>query len=409
VCIDWAKRKLDRTMPEAATSAAAHTPAAADEDDEGGVSMQVESEDLPEEMSMKDRFSLQQLLQNMSPSACLTPATDAVSMCAGSAAFKSCMGSEREELESQVPGLLKEVRGGGKPRTVALQKLYRLTDREHHQNRVPVVCTTKFETVQNLVTALGDDVPHSDRRLALLILNNLCIPTENKAAILFGEPSEHLITALLYLLRRRLAESYLASVTLLNLSYLQDDHAKNMLFSYVPITDGSNEAASETYSYRLPIDNPLSLIRTLESILKDFVVYVGPPHDKSNSVEQQCVRWSMNVARNLVTVHENAVAVGTRTLIPAIAAECLSHADTSNLSRWTRDSMEDACLMLLVHVCKIDDCLNVLKANDKLTEQVVTVCETLESSGEGIHQKRAEALLERFEEALSARSVGFSV
>jgi len=83
VCIDWPKRKPDRTMPEAATSAAAqHTPGAVDhEDDDDVVSparpagsgsdyyMQVESEDLPEEMSMKYRFSRQQLLQNMSPSA----------------------------------------------------------------------------------------------------------------------------------------------------------------------------------------------------------------------------------------------------------------------------------------------------------------------------------------------------
>ena len=228
-------------------------------------------------------------------------------------------------------------------------------------HRVPVVCTTKFETVQTLATALTEDVPHADRRQALLILNNLCIPTENKAAILFGEPAEHLITALLHILRHRLAESYLAAVTLLNLSYLQDDHAKNMLFTYIPTPD-FNEDASVTYSYQLPVDNPFSLIRTLEATMKDFYVYVA--QKQVHSVEKQCVRWCMNVVRNLVsTVQENAFVVGSKTVVPAIAAECLSHADASNLNHWTRDSVEDASLMLLVHVCRIDACLEVMKQN----------------------------------------------
>lgn len=273
-------------------------------------------------------------------------------------------------------------------------------------NSVPVVCTTKFETVQTLVTVLGEGVPHSDRRQALLILNNLCIPPENKAAILFGEPAEHLITALLHILQNRLAESYLAAVTLLNLSYLQDDHAKTMLFTYIPILD-TNKEASETYSYQLPVDNPLSLIRTLESVMKEFCVYVPQRH--IHSVEQQCVRWCMNVVRNLVsTVHDNAVVVGMKTFIPAIAAECLSHADTSNLNHWTRDSLEDACLMLLVHVCKIDACLERLKSNERVMDQAIAVCEELESSAEGIHQRRAAALLERLDDG-GTRSVGYSV
>ena len=259
--------------------------------------------------------------------------------------------------------------------------------------------------MQSLSTALTEDASSADRRQALLILNNLCIPTENKAAILFGEPAEHLITALLNVLRHRMAESYLAAVTLLNLSYLQDDHAKNMLFTYIPIPDG-NEDASATYSYQQPVDHPLSLIRTLEAVMKDFYVYV--PQKDVHSVEKQCVRWCMNVVQNLVsTVQDNAFVVGTKTIIPAIAAACLSHADTSNLSHWTRDSVEDASLMLLVHVCRIDECLEAMKQNHRVVDQVVTVCEQLESSAEGIHQTRASALLERF--GGSSRSVGYSV
>jgi len=58
-----------------------------------------------------------------------------VTGCTGTV-YKSCIGGERDELEHQILGLLKEVRGGNvKARTVALQKLYRLTDREHRENR----------------------------------------------------------------------------------------------------------------------------------------------------------------------------------------------------------------------------------------------------------------------------------
>jgi hypothetical protein len=272
-----------------------------------------------------------------------------------------------------------------------------------YSHSVPAVCTTSFATIQALVTCLKPTVAATDRRQAILIINNLCIPTENKAAILFGEPCDTLLTALLELIRNRQAESYLATVALLNLSYLQDDHAKTMLYNYVPARD--NGEAATKYTYQLPGDNPYSTIRTVESLLREYVPYAN---QKINSVEQQCCRWSMNVVRNLVSVPDNALAVGTKTAIPALAAQCLSGADTTNLKKWTRDSLEDACLMLLVRVCKIDKCLNVLKKDQTATDQLVAVCEELEDA-QGIHQTRAVALLERFDEETSCRSVGFSV
>ena len=128
---------------------------------------------------------------------------------------------------------------------------------------VPAVCTTSFKTVEVLVTCLHGNVSMNDRRQALLILNNLCIPIENKAAIIFGEPYEVLMDALLAIVRSRSNESYLALVTLLNLSYIQDDHGKVALYNFVPKlnTGGTSDAASQ-YGAQLPIDNPLSTIRT---------------------------------------------------------------------------------------------------------------------------------------------------
>ena len=97
--------------------------------------LQVDSEDVDiSPLGQMEPFSLKGLLQNMSPSKCLQPAADIVTGCS-TTAYKSCMGSERDELDHQITGLLKEVRGGNKARTAALQKLYRLTDRDHRQNR----------------------------------------------------------------------------------------------------------------------------------------------------------------------------------------------------------------------------------------------------------------------------------
>lgn len=271
---------------------------------------------------------------------------------------------------------------------------------------VPAVCTTSFATIQALVTCLKATAAAPDRRQALLIINNLCIPTENKAAILFGEPCEPLLSALLELIRDRHAESYLAAVVLLNLSYLPDDHAKTTLYNFVPsrVHNQNGEAASQ-YSYQLPGDDPHSTIRTLESLLKDYVPYLN---HKVNSVEQQCCRWSMNVLRNLVTVPEFASAVGTKTAIPVLAVLCLSHADASNLKAWTRDSLEDACLVLLVRVCKIEASVVALKENKSALDQLLTVCEELEGT-QGIHQARAGALFERLDEVNSTHSIGYSV
>lgn len=260
---------------------------------------------------------------------------------------------------------------------------------------VPAVCTTSYATIQALSTCLNATAAATDRRQALLIVNNLCIPTENKAAILFGEPCEPLLNALLALIRDRLPESFLAAVTLLNLSYLQDDHAKMTLYNYIPtVVSDDNSGAASTYTYQLPGDDPISTIRTLESLLKDCFPYIN---QKVNSVEQQCCRWSMNVVRNLVTVPENALAVGTKTAIPALAVAALSQADTADLRTWVRASLEDACLMLLVHVCKIDACVNSLKENKAALENLLNVCEKLDGSP-GIHQMRAAALFQRLDD-----------
>jgi hypothetical protein len=278
-------------------------------------------------------------------------------------------------------------------------------------NSISAVCTTAFATIPALVTCLHLIVPGGDRRQALLIINNLCIPIENKAAIIFGDAFESLMDALLEIVRKRVGESYLALVALVNLTYLQDDHAKIAVFNHVPRLDrhfGDNEAPSQ-YSYKLPGDGPLSIIRTLESLLQDYVPYTIT-HRSINSVEQQCCRWALNIVRNLIcSVPSHCVIVGKATQIPALAIQCLVQSDTTSLATWSKDSLEDACLMILVHIFRIDDCMSVLSDDRVAIEGLRTVCEKLKNTPPGIHQLRATTLLDRLEDCDCGQSIGYSV
>lgn len=401
---------------------------------------QVDSDDLPSsaEMRMNDTDDdvesgksntpfFKQLLLRMNPTECISPTivtaaqssiVTAVKGCT-TTAYTTCLASDREEFESVLQHLLKDIKYKGtssatttisksNARTAALQRLYRLTDREHAHNRVPAVCTTSFKTAEVLVTCLHSNVSMNDRRQTLLILNNLCIPIENKAALIFGEPFEELMDALLAIVRSRSSESYLALATLLNLSYIQDDHGKVAIYNYIPDRRKTFDAASQ-YGAQVPIDNPLSTIRTLESILQDYVPYVIRRR-KVNSVELQCCRWSLNIIRNLIsTIPAFCMAIGQQTSIPALSVQCLSKSDTTNLGSWTRDSIEDACLMILIHVCRFDECVQLLQQNVVAMDELLAICEEIKRTKPGIHQLRATALLDRLEESNCSQSIGYSV
>jgi hypothetical protein len=123
----------------------------------------VDSEDIPstEDLLMNNNSDAttstntpfyKQLLQRMNPSECFSPtlvtaaqaSVTAVQGCT-STAYKTCVATDREELEYVIPDILKDIRyknsatavsrHKSSARTAALQRLYRLTDREHAQNR----------------------------------------------------------------------------------------------------------------------------------------------------------------------------------------------------------------------------------------------------------------------------------
>jgi hypothetical protein len=267
-----------------------------------------------------------------------------------------------------------------------------LTFPSHHSPRtysVPVVCTTKWDTIGAVASCVTPEADPGDRRQALLLLNNLSIPIENKASIILGEPVESLLPALLKVIHERLPESYLAAACLFNLSYLED--AKIFLFTYIPtVTFVTTEVQSE-YHYRPPLENPGSLLRILESLLRDYAGYLQV--DAVNSVEGEAIRWVIGVLRNLATVKDNAIDLIQQTVVPALALQFLE-TSTNELSLWSRDSLEDSCLMLTVNL--VQSCPTEYQTHiDGATAR--KALGKIHGKG-GIHDMRATAVLRLLEE-----------
>ena len=70
------------------------------------------------------------LVSRMNPASCLTPDYDASSSFVVDTSW-----FEPPSISATIKGLLGPLRSEGRGRTAALQKIYRLTDREHDANR----------------------------------------------------------------------------------------------------------------------------------------------------------------------------------------------------------------------------------------------------------------------------------
>eukprot|EP00574_Skeletonema_japonicum_P011622 CAMPEP_0201721976 /NCGR_PEP_ID=MMETSP0593-20130828/6479_1 /ASSEMBLY_ACC=CAM_ASM_000672 /TAXON_ID=267983 /ORGANISM="Skeletonema japonicum, Strain CCMP2506" /LENGTH=489 /DNA_ID=CAMNT_0048212863 /DNA_START=18 /DNA_END=1487 /DNA_ORIENTATION=+ len=136
-------------------------------------------------------------------------------------------------------------------KTVALQKLHDLTIKAHEYNRIPLLQTDKWDIIAALSTALieschqiivGTDNQSMDenRRLICWTINNLSIPYENKATIVKGRSL--ILQALMMVIESNLPESYLACITINNLTFLAD--AIKPVALYVPPANDSGAVSS---------------------------------------------------------------------------------------------------------------------------------------------------------------------
>lgn len=220
----------------------------------------------------------------------------------------------------------------GEKSAAATKRIYELCDVGHKQNRVPMVCSGKYDVLSPLAKCLTQE-SGDGRHLACLALNNLSIPTENKRVMALGPASKEVIGGLCKVIAEDKQESYLCCICLMNLSFLEA--------SITSILQHSPSDGKEL----LPLDNPSSLLRVLEKLLTN-----SPAVPKSGSGKSEGVRWACGLIKNLAKSEENAALIG-KTDIPKCVVENIRSTNAPP-SRWTSNSLEDFSLFVILNLAQ---------------------------------------------------------
>lgn len=230
-----------------------------------------------------------------------------------------------------IPDLVEQMLNSkGEKSAAATKRIYELCDVGHKQNRVPMVCSGKYDVLTPLAKCLTQE-SGDGRHLACLALNNLSIPTENKRVMALGPASKDVIGGLCKVIAEDKQESYLCCICLMNLSFLEAS-----ITSILQHSPGKENA---------PLDNPNSLLRVLEKLLSN-----SPSVPKSGSGKSEGVRWACGLIKNLAKSEENAAMIG-QTNIPKCVVENI-RATTAPPSRWTSNSLEDFSLFVILNLAQ---------------------------------------------------------
>jgi len=221
----------------------------------------------------------------------------------------------------------------GEKSAAATKRIYELCDVGHKQNRVPMVCSGKYDVLTPLAQCLTQE-SGDGRHLACLALNNLSIPTENKRVMALGPASKEVIGGLCKVIAEDKQESYLCCICLMNLSFLEA--SITTILQHSPSPDGKELS---------PLDNPQSLLRVLEKLLTN-----SPSAPKASSGKSEGVRWACGLIKNLAKSEENAALIG-KTDIPKCVVENI-RAATAPPSRWTSNSLEDFSLFVVLNLAQ---------------------------------------------------------
>jgi len=222
----------------------------------------------------------------------------------------------------------------GEKSAAATKRIYELCDVGHKQNRVPMVCSGKYDVLTPLAKCLTQE-SGDGRHLACLALNNLSIPTENKRVMALGPASKAVIGGLCKVIAEDKQESYLCCICLMNLSFLEA--SITTILQHSPVPDGKDSKA--------PLDNPDSLLRVLEKLLTN-----SPAVPKAGSGKSEGVRWACGLIKNLAKSEEIAALIG-KTEIPKCVVENI-RATTTPPSRWTSNSLEDFSLFVVLNLAQ---------------------------------------------------------
>eukprot|EP00565_Helicotheca_tamesis_P009210 CAMPEP_0185732884 /NCGR_PEP_ID=MMETSP1171-20130828/17837_1 /TAXON_ID=374046 /ORGANISM="Helicotheca tamensis, Strain CCMP826" /LENGTH=523 /DNA_ID=CAMNT_0028402487 /DNA_START=10 /DNA_END=1581 /DNA_ORIENTATION=+ len=222
----------------------------------------------------------------------------------------------------------------GEKSAAATKRIYELCDVGHKQNRVPMVCSGKWDVLTPLAKCLHQE-SGDGRHLACLALNNLSIPTENKRVMALGPASKDVIGGLCKVIAEDKQESYLCCICLMNLSFLEA--SITTILQHSP--------AEEDEALIDPLENPNSLIRVLENLLTN-----SPAVPKSGSGKSEGIRWACGLIKNLAKSEENAALFG-KTEIPRCVVENI-RSTTAPPSRWTSNSLEDFSLFVVLNLAQ---------------------------------------------------------
>jgi len=208
--------------------------------------------------------------------------------------------------------------------TAAAQCIYKLCDINHKYNRVPMICSGKYNVLIPLLQCLAEESKfRSRRKFACLALSNLSLSERNKEFMAREPFSKDIIDSVSKVIAYNEYDSYLGCICLLNLSLLETSN-KTML-QHSPITNGKHTS---------PLDSPNSLLRVLERIFTTF------------PVAPLKLQWACGLIKNLVESEENAVLIA-QTKIPKCIVD---HARTTivNPYQWKRNSTEAFSVQIIL-------------------------------------------------------------
>mmetsp|Transcript_23322 Transcript_23322/g.54164 ORF Transcript_23322/g.54164 Transcript_23322/m.54164 type:complete len:549 (-) Transcript_23322:132-1778(-) len=236
-----------------------------------------------------------------------------------------------DDIPELIDTMLKEK---GEKSAAATKRIYELCDVGHKQNRVPMVCSGKWDVLTPLAQCLTQE-SGDGRHLACLALNNLSIPTENKRVMALGPASKEVIGGLCKVIAEDKQESYLCCICLMNLSFLEA--SITTILQHSPVGEGKAAVP--------PLENSESLLRVLEKLLTN-----SPAVPKSGSGKSEGVRWACGLIKNLAKSEENSALIG-KTEIPKCVVENI-RATTAPPSRWTSNSLEDFSLFVVLNLAQ---------------------------------------------------------
>jgi len=233
-----------------------------------------------------------------------------------------------------------------KSRKLACKSVYELSDVGHKRNRVTMV-KSHYSVVPALLKVVSTSTGDC-RHLALLSLNNLSIPLENKKSLTADGELEKLLPVMLDVMKSDSTEAYLAAICLMNLSFLESSVAK---FVTAP-----------------------GFLKTIETFIS------------SNKAGGEGVRWTCGLIKNLSRKPDAARAILGTKIPPLLLA--LLKATSANSSRWANNSLEDFASFVVLHLAQ--------HAGDKDQEKmkgIVDVMRPVAMSAVGIQSLKAKIIL----------------